>query len=189
MELGHLIAGDKIATCPYCQTVVDLPDNAVEEFIRESSEEIQEEGRTVRRTQRTVERRSQGGMSGQPIDAGALGGIELGALPEAIREIVENASSVSTQSHSNVVQQSFQVTVNGQPGAPADLQGILENAGIHTPLVAPKPVQNAPATPSRKSSVVPIILGVALLLILLIGVVVAAVIAIAGVGVLQFSSG
>jgi hypothetical protein len=130
MELGHLTPGDKIAKCPYCETVVDLPDGSVEEFIRESSEEIVEPGRTTRRTERTIERRSDGASSAALGDFGSLG------IPQALREALDDPSRVAQQIQTSTIQSSTHVVTSGAAGQ-VDINKILQDAGVVLPHSAP----------------------------------------------------
>ena len=81
MALGEFKPGDKIATCPYCQTIVDLPDQptGTHETVVEEEEETTEDGKTTRRTVRRVTRTT--GTSSGSMDLESMIG-EAGILSD-----------------------------------------------------------------------------------------------------------
>ena len=146
MQLSERTPGDKIATCPYCQAVVDLPDEQVKERIRESSEEIVEEGRTIRRTTRTIERSAPGSVE-EPMAAG------FGQLNPALQSVLKGVMGgdvLKTPGHISHVQQTFTHSSNtssvnvSSSGNVQNLNSIFSHAGSAQQGVTAPPPTPAP---------------------------------------------
>ena len=131
MQITERVPGDKIAICPYCQTTVDLEDESVKERIQESSEEIVEDGRTIRRTTRTVERHIPGSAE--------MPGMEMldPSLQSVLQSVMGGEHAGTPRPGMHVFQQTNIDATKHTKVSGKDAVEILKTMGVNMPQVSP----------------------------------------------------
>jgi len=112
MALGEFKPGDKIATCPYCQTIVDLPDQpaGTHETVVEEEEETIEDGKTTRRTVRRVTRTtgstsSDSDMASMTAEGGILSGLD-GDVQARVQAMLDKTQNPESDANATVTTRS-----------------------------------------------------------------------------------
>lgn len=146
MEIGELRPGDKIARCPYCKAVVDLPDDRAVERITEVEEHEQRADADVKRTIRVVERGSM--SSSQVPDSGSMAPAGTASVDELLHQaqgmlknicgdsqagapVIENAVTSNVATEKRVETVSFRS--GPQAKLPDGVERWLKDMGIASP--------------------------------------------------------
>ena len=156
MQLGEFKPGDKIAQCPYCGKIVDLPDDQTTQKVTEIEEHSQDGKARMRRKVKVTETQS-------TAAAGALDGAEINDLFAQVRQAFEKSADPANPGagikgvvNRQTVKTSFTTTVtrsgSGEVQLPDEVQKLIRNLGVEMPDGTGKVtiVQESTTVPEKK---------------------------------------